>query len=241
VIGKVAAPVARMALDALAGGSKPVAGAVGRSASGAEGKALSRMADDVVDPNWKWTGGKPGEVTGRDVTNAQREAWTGQGWKGTEERKYLEDLKETFAKQLSGHVGRNPRGPISENYAKLKAYVPGEAVNNVAIDFGKLESAGIPREWTGKVLGALYAFGRRKGEAPLNLNRVGSEGAPVFRTNTRTGIAKVAEETSQAMARLYVPNSPTTTKLMRDSFLDMLPSWSGSLDELANTVRALYA
>lgn len=83
--------------------------------------------------------------------------------------------------------------------------------------FAEAEDAGIPREWTGKTV------------------RAYSESSP-FRQKALFSSYNASPE--PAMVQISNTMRPMTND-QRETFLALLPDWSGSLDELAETARSL--
>jgi hypothetical protein len=177
--------------------------------------AVAKKADD-----WGWKGGKPGEITGGMLSKTRIDS-PDRRWYQSNIQRQLVDLTE-----------RKPSSGVSKNYARLKSYVPSEAEFNIANDFSRLESAGVPREWTGKVLGALYDLGltRSNNPAPTNLLRLGSDNPGVFGVGRgASGIPMIAEQVSDLMRPM--------TNDQRTVFVGLLPDWDDSIESLAKTVR----
>jgi hypothetical protein len=222
--------VLQMALDEVAKRAPKVVDAVGDVAKKVDldsaKQAVQRVADDVVEAadDWGWKGGKPGEVTGKH--------WD------ADNRKY-DYVRETAREQLEKHAAKNPSSSIADNWKTLNQMLPAskyidEPTANIMGDFELLESAGIPREWTGKVLDSLYRYGKQVVDSPgLNLRRIGDTRMPntlaLFGPGGRSGIVSVAEKLSDAMRPL--------TNEQRETFLALLPEWTESLDDLVNAVK----
>jgi hypothetical protein len=191
-------------------------------------EALERLAQAAVKKvdDWGWTGGKPGEITGgeyikayKKATNAAEDAVEAAGFKRYSTQpepdeiywsvidKEVGTMPDDFAKQLSDGAEKLKIHRGFLKYASLDSLVP------VASDFAKLERAGVPRKWTGKVFPALKAYER----------------------NTGIGGTDLAEDLPQKLSNFMRP----LTNDQRAEFLALLPEWYGSLDDLAAAARNL--
>lgn len=101
-------------------------------------------------------------------------------------------------------------------------------VRSLMGDFADLEKADVPREWTGKIM---RAIGRPLWEVADDMGNqlLGSttpSGRPLIVMSRN-----IAEGVSNSMRPM--------TNDQRETFLALLPDWSGSLDELAEAAKNL--
>jgi hypothetical protein len=194
----------------------------------AKKEAVERLAQGVarVADDWGWRGGKPGEMTGIGIQDA---------FVSGSDRIALKQAR----KQLERHALERPNSEIAKNWSTLNDmfsytdYID-EPTANLMGDFRRLEQAGVPREWTGRVLESLYRFGSGRVNSPgLNLRRIGDTRVvgDAFGPVGFSGIAKVADVVSDLMRPM--------SNAERDVFLTMLPRWSGTIDDLASTARRM--
>lgn len=196
-IGMIAGKIASEVAEGLAKKAAPVVA------------SAAKKATKVVD-DWGWKGGKKGELTGTEFKSKKF---------GSPE---YESGKAQGIKQLSATSAKKPGSPIATNYANmLKQVSADEAAVNSLNDFAKLEEAGIPREYTGRVLNAMYKRAQGKTRMPINLARV---------TYMEKGNF-TPDKISKKLALL--------TAEQRDTLLSLLPEWEGSLDDLANAAKNL--
>lgn len=168
---------------------------------------LVKKADD-----WGWKGGKPGEITGgeysRLVSRLQKEA---------HERAKAEHPASVL--EMSNALFRNEYRPVmmaakrqlqkSKDKSIAESVFFPEDVDSRMKMFEGLEMADVPREWTGKVLGALL-------RSKFANQRIGA----------------VAPEISNLMRPM--------TNDQRQAFLNLLPRWTGTLDQAATAAKKLY-
>jgi len=233
------ASILKMALEEIARGVKKVdLGDLTRKPNvAARVQAVTRMAGDAskkvaskVD-DWGWKGGKPGEVTGKT-------------WDADVTKRWNDLAISTNArarKQLEKHAAKNPSSNIANNWKTLNQMLPestyiDEPTANILGDFDLLESADIPREWTGKVLNSLYEYGKQRiDSAAFNLRIIGDTNIPdtlaLFGPSGKSGIVSVAEKVSNAMRPM--------TNDQRETFLALLPEWTESLEDLAKAARTI--
>jgi hypothetical protein len=174
-------------------------------AKSAAPKAAAKTADD-----WGWKGGKPGEITGSEYENARR------------------SLTDLF-----GNTTKTNRAKLYKLNQKLLDQVSGSGLENrfmhsLAGDFADLEQAGVPREWTGKVVKAvgrpLWEVADTSGASLLGKTTQNARTPIVFSSDIARGI-------SDAMRSM--------TNSQRETFLSLLPEWTGSLDDLAKAAKLL--
>lgn len=116
-------------------------------------RKLSESADD-----WGWKGGKPGEITGTRLMSelgearrlADRGQMFGQSYPSQQYiRNYQTLYNQLLSKENSAIAKRAQQ--ISDEFGTQAAAV------DFASNFAALESAGIPRKYTGKLMEALVA------------------------------------------------------------------------------------
>jgi hypothetical protein len=192
--------------------------------------SLADNADDVarVADDWGWKGGKPGEITG-GIYNELYGKMGGYGRLQSTDGLSEDAVRLITTSPLSRDLTKSlslDNAAISQlKNSPINAGTPN--IGRVMDDFALLENADIPREWTGKIVSA---FG---GRVPRN----GAEGVdrligdiPVGRGTTSYRDI-VATKVSDIMRPM--------TNDQRETFLALLPEWSGSLDELADAARSL--
>ena len=203
-MAKIPANILKMALDPLADSAQAIVRNVSDITADKVG-ALTRMADDVVD-DWGWKGGKPGEITGGQYP----------------------DLKLRIEKQLRNEPVWDDPAVTDDDIARMiddraaammkKQFAPSPRVSELARtgsvdfimdDFMRLENAGVPRAWTGKVL-------------------------PQLREALEQG-DEVSPAVAATVSRLMRP----MTTSQRETFLSLLPEWEGSIEDLAVVARSL--
>jgi hypothetical protein len=205
-------PLARIAYNMIAEGGEAAA----RSSGDDMLKAAAKIADEGID-DWGWKGGKPGEITGHSFINttddvrynAAEDSFIKSGSGNVDEDLY-ESLVEKDMSSLLDDVSKQLRKSKNPYYRNL-----GEAGDNADLlrameDFNTLERADIPREWTGKVSRAI------RGRLDYETDYV----PPI-----------TAKQVSDLMRPL--------TNDQRETFVSLLPEWSGSLDDLADAARSL--
>jgi bisphosphoglycerate-dependent phosphoglycerate mutase len=169
------------------------------------GDAVSRKPKQTP---WGWRGGKPGEITAGSVTEKDilrmeklgKQIAKNEGQLGQRAKSYLDET----AKYSS------PSSNYSDHWHLAKHYHGA---------FQGLEKAGVPREFTGKVMVAA-----EKELIGWDLKRA--------RQLMGTKNSLSYKELPQAISDALRPLSDEG----RDYFLKMLPTWESSLDELAQAV-----
>jgi hypothetical protein len=175
--------------------------------------SLARPAPAPKVSDWGWKGGKPDEITGTMLATSDLY--------GPDRRLYRSQMQ----RQLIDLVERKPDSGLAQNYSRLRSHIPSEAEMNVANDFQRLEKAGVPREWTGKVLSAIYDIGSSERSSPVNMLMLGVSNPKLFGVGKgATGIPKIAQSISDIMRPM--------TNDQRSAFLSLMPRWPGNLDEL---------
>ena len=161
-------------------------------------KGLAKVADD-----WGWKGGKQGEITGGELVRKlqAKEHSTGE----------MLDFYRRLAKSKQENI-KTALNNLNTSYG------PFGASELMAYDFDTLEKAGIPREWTGKVLNALG------GQIPRS-NVLGVE--------FDAGGRMLAKQVSDLMRPM--------TNDQRQTFLNLLPRWTGTLETAAKAAKKLYS
>jgi len=183
-------------------------------------EGLERLAKGVakVIGDWNWTGGKPGEITGGDIL---REIPSGRPMFG-EQR----NLMDAFVNQLRGSTKSGDRfNRLLDEYALVQQRSmdlmkrPASGVvspsREIAKRFYALENAGVPREYTGAI--ERY-FGR-------------SDTLPNMAKNTKL-LQKKAKEMSNLMRSM--------TDDQRQTFLNLLPTWLGTMKDAAVVAKKVY-
>jgi hypothetical protein len=211
----------------MAEGAGDAVRAVGRS----EGlDAVRRMADDVVDvaDDWGWKGGKPGELTGGEYASKRVKVSPGRYGVDELDEDVGDIVYNILDKRNISETDPNywnlwddvyeDLQPLSDKttmraYRQLSRSMPdmetAADVDTAMLTFKALEDADVPRKWTGKVYRAVQ----------------GSEGLSSLPPEMYAG------EVSNAMRPL--------TNDQRETFLSLLPEWSGSLADLADAARSL--
>jgi hypothetical protein len=195
-------------------------------------KKAGSKAADVVD-DWGWKGGKPGEITGNILQSRIDEVRN-----RIPSSRYLGVFKhnakdlDAVANQLENSKNAQVRDYFNEQVrigvltGGTKAQNKRSAARYMAEDFRTLEAADIPREWTGKAHGA---FNRLR------------------RSNPTEGLLQnywedLSKESSPAryIARLLSDTLRPMTNDQRQTFLDLLPRWTGTLETLATTAKKIH-
>jgi hypothetical protein len=164
-----------------------------------------------VADDWGWKGGKPGELTGGEY------------------QKRLDDLYQLYSRNDGFERGFYNRwrreedllrdkmdAIIDDQVAKsknfnLKKIVYQTGIEKFTMDMKELENAGIPREWTGKVWPAIQGQLQRKYDFV----------PPIL-----------AQQVSDLMRPM--------TNEQRETFLNLLPRWTGTLETAASAAKKLY-
>lgn len=150
--------------------------AIGRLA-----KAAKEAADD-----WGWKGGKPGEITGGDYVRHMREQLA--EWNDI-------SPEPDFLVELQTQLMRSKYPAIS---------AAANDVDRIYRGFSRMEQAGIPRQWTGRVMSAAL----------------------------QSSIPVRPKELSELMRPM--------TDAQRETFLSLLPRWTGTLEQAASAAKKLY-
>ena len=220
-MAKFPVDILKMALDPLADSAEAIVRNISYVPADKAG-ALTRMADDVVD-DWGWKGGKPGEITGGQYMDlyrkAQKEtdaATSKMELKGMPEDE-LSDYYYDFLDKRMRDTNRDVMQQFSNNPRTAGIAQNDWNIVDIMHDFSKLEKADIPREFTGKLLLALYQKNIPQG----------------FRSRE-----DLLQAISNAMRGMYVKGDPDLTKQYRETFLSILPEWEGSIENLAIAARS---
>jgi len=201
------ASILKMALEEIARGVKKVdLGDLTRKPNAAARvQAVTRMAADAskkvaskVD-DWGWKGGKPGEITGLSFTKQMADAYAGGNTKN------VNALYKKARKQLG---------------------IPDEVADSVMVrkmyEFSDMESAGIPRAYTGKIY-------KKIGDILTHANVASWVSHPKFIRGLDTpGITGMLSEQLKPL-----------THAQRLTAIDMLPTWPRSLDDLGKTAKEI--
>jgi hypothetical protein len=212
------------ALEALLSGVKRVdIGDVTRPVTGARMEALQKMLPKAAKADdWGWKGGKPGELTGGEYTQAL-DSVESEALRETKKHFNIpEDVKDynPYGGEKQRRFYETKRINAMDSYVReadrqlSNLYPSGLDTDETTLammSFDSLEKAGIPREWTGRVYKAL-----------------GEDTHPV-------DILDRAEDSAQAIS----DNMRQLTNDQRETFLSLLPEWSGSIDDLAEAARSL--
>jgi hypothetical protein len=178
-------------------------------------EALKKMVPKADD--WGWKGGKMNEITGNQYIHISP---------------YYEEGTHSLARRQLHTAAKEGKllNDVLSMPTKADTYqrsIQDDEVSRVMSDFALLENADIPREWTGKIVSA---FG---GRVPRN----GAEGVDRLIGDIPVGMGTtsyrdiVATKVSDIMRPM--------TNDQRETFIALLPEWSGSLDELADAARSL--
>jgi hypothetical protein len=236
---KAGKAVLNMALDAI-GGVDDVARAAGKAVKApkaAAAKALDAIADTADD--WGWKGGKPGEITGTEYRHALSKfnELAKYGDRDSKQAKALYDTLEKGAMQwydsaLKGKLGTDWKSTAehyartwgtpeelwrnAKNRSKFLGGTPGEYtlswfqdVSRIAPRFEAFEKLGTPRKLTGQLFRSMPRPMLSGSLLPYNTDEV-------------VGAIK------------SLPSAE-----MRETFLALLPEWTGTLADLAAAAKAL--
>lgn len=199
MIGKAGAKILQMALEQL-DEAVPVVRSAAEEIPDAARKALDDMAGAVGD--WGWKGGKPGEITGGEFLKA----WVPAS--ESERRNLYRRVADQFRKS-SNPLLRS----IADDTDDWEYRIPGKMR-----DFVSLESAGIPRAYTGKVLLTLQKMNR----SPEHFARARS------RPRKTENFAQLISEALRPM-----------TDSQRETYLALFPGHEGSFEQLEQIARIL--
>lgn len=192
-------------------------------------KGLKSIADD-----WGWKGGKPGEVTGGELRNLVTEYNTPsmeihpyyipkikeKALKMAEqiENSSNPEVRDMFERSLRMSFGVGPAGYMP---SQIPTHIKVSAVDSLAQVFKELEDADIPREWTGRVVSVMNRIPSTV--YPPHIYRMHASGKP------RAYIAQLLSDAMRPM-----------TNDQREAFLNLLPRWTGTLEQAANAAKKLY-
>jgi hypothetical protein len=196
--------------------------------------SLADNADDVarVVDDWGWKGGKPGEITGGEYMK-RVEAGYGRAEKlrtmmeaqGMDEGR----VAEAYYRELDANVGalnkelaKQLRKSKDPYYRTIGEHGSDSDLVDLMRSFRTLEQAGVPRKWTGKVARKLPfdAWNKYPALSEFALSATG----PFSYSGAANKLSKAMETMSDEDI---------------NTFLALLPEWSGSLDELADAARSL--
>lgn len=239
---KAGKAVLNMALDAI-GGADDVARAAGKAVKApkaAAAKALDAIADTADD--WGWKGGKPGEITGGEFVQKLERSPIFGGFGSRPVRDDEVDLLRAGIRQLEDAAKRaKPIGRIFEQEVEdLRSMGHSwQSAKNLAAmsinrEFASLEAAGVGRSLTGATAGAL----RRRGSAGNVWDRWGQlfpAGRDVGAPGMHGGKPVWTGDTYRTIGKELEVLNPS----QRETFLALLPDWTGTLDGLAEAAKAL--
>lgn len=156
------------------------------------------------------------------------------GWKGGKEGEITGQQFENALKVHRDNYGNvipsykdADRKVIQRAYTQTEKMGRGD-VRSLMGDFADLEQADVPREWTGRIM---KAVGRPLWEVADDV------GNQLLGSTTPSGLARIvmsrhiAEAISDAMRPM--------TNVQRETFVALLPEWTGTLDELADAARTI--
>lgn len=193
----------------------------------------SKKADD-----WGWKGGKPGEITGTkwkmaldsynagrinadDYENVLKSAY-GQFEKAASRGKPV-GSRLSELQRLYGYGD----GPVQKKLANLEYEDRVGIAEQMLEDFYILEKAGVPRRLTGKLQPKLPELMRN------------STYQHILRSNTSTKDDIKIGDYARAFKETYGRYLSEMRPDQQETFLALLPDWSGSLDELAEAAKNL--
>ena len=178
---------------------------------------LAKVADD-----WGWKGGKPGELTAGEYMELRNEAARKAKRAMVEEDDMIDEVFADYDYYLNELMSK-PRTKAMEQFqSSTNPYFKsitenigmsdvGDHIDTVMGDLASLEQAGIPREWTGKVLPAI-----------------------------RSQLQQPYDEVSFILAKHVSDLMRPMTNEQRQTFLNLLPRWTGTLETAASAAKKLY-
>lgn len=219
--------------------------------------ALSKMVSKPAKKadDWGWKGGKPGEVTGSELTSLSnrrdvgryREAVHGEKYKyAKEDKQALEEATKKAVKQVNALRKKDPEHPLVRSYDLYKntyGASPRQAALQATVQhFQELERFGVPRRWTGKTVKAIDQT-RRAGNAgigfsPQNVAKAMEPMSDPQREMFLRILPSAKYETIEKTADIARGLGGLTARQAED-FFAMLPTFQGRLDKLLGTVRRL--
>jgi hypothetical protein len=205
----------------------------------AKQQAISRVAETPVAPatidDWGWKGGKPGEISGdvmyRDLTTTRPGSYDFH-----DQVDYLNnEVLDSFARKY----------PNTDYAAYQKMATKGNAVPNpdrlidLVTGFKVAQEAGIPRAWTGKVMGALDSKTREFWSAD-DIRDLSSVLKPLSNADREAVVASIPTWTrSIPELGTFIKQLSTLSASQQDTARSLLPEWYGTIDELINAAKTL--
>ena len=178
--------------------------------AGREG--LERLAKGVAEAAdaWGWKGGKPGELTGGAYQERLDDLYNSYNTYDEIERERWENAEIALRDKMDDII--NAQVDKSKNPNLKRAFNnTGNYVEKFTMDMQALEDAGIPREWTGKVWPAIQS------QLQYRYDFI----PPIL-----------AQQVSDLMSRM--------TNEQRQTFVNLLPRWTGTLEAAASAARKMY-
>lgn len=185
---------------------KEVAEGLAPTAENAAKKVVKAVKDKAND--WGWKGGKPGELTGTRYTETLNTPLEDDN-----RRRALLQLRPSFPESFKFDL-------------HSQKHQAGQAMKS----FAALEGAGVPREWTGKVMRAI-----EKKHGTTDLESIRPSDYEKLLSNGRS----IAGHSPMSLAHSMSSHMRGMTNQQRDTFLSLYPEWEGSLDDLANAAKNL--
>lgn len=187
--------------------------------------AVEKMVQKAPGADWGWKGGKPGEVTGGEYVNAlfgKQDPGVSRG---------IEKTLRTAVKQLEKYSSSKPNAPISMVYSSIagKGYkgAKQDAARYLYLQtFRPIERANVPREWTGKMANALLSPEMTRATA---YRLLGDQTPSLDARGLTEALADAASNIMRPM-----------TNAQRETFLQLLPRWTGSIETAASAAKKLY-
>jgi len=223
-----------MALESLGKIGDEVVDAVKPAKSVAK-KALSAMGD--VADDWGWKGGKPGEITG-SMWKRNLDNFNSGKIPMNEYEALLDDAYNQFeraaarGKPVGGRLSELQRlfgygdSPVQKKLRNLEAEDRRGIAEHMLEDFYILEKSGVPRRLTGSLQPRLPELMRNKTYQSMLRNNTAAKDV---------GINDYAKTFKQTYGRYLSDLKPD----QQETFLALLPEWTGSLDDLADAARGL--
>lgn len=196
-------------------------------------KGVAEVADD-----WGWKGGKPGEITGNQFVDFVKE--NSPPIRGASIDEMYEDavrmaemdasLGDSDSYESFMDTVRQVKNQLSKS--KHKALVPYQASDSLTANdvarmtaFKQLEDLDVPRKWTGKIVAAVE-------EAPVDLDRL--------LPNVREEMFGTNDDYIGEVLKNVVDYMRPMTDAQRQTFLNLLPRWTGTLEQAASAAKKLY-
>jgi hypothetical protein len=164
-----------------------------------------------VADDWGWKGGKPGELTGGQYQKRLDDVYQKYRTPGED---YAESIDRWFAAEESARAEMDhiiERQVDRSKNLNLRKAAWEAGIEKFTMDMKELENAGVPREWTGKVWPAIQSQLQNKYDFI----------PPIL-----------AQQVSDLMRPM--------TNEQRQTFVNLLPRWTGTLESAASAARKLY-